>query len=360
VEEVAKEARMEKSNIAFDYAHQERLYREIFRRMVNPDYVNAEAAYPGKDKAKDFVKRCEDRGVPRKVLLKVDNWDVYAVRAIGMGSWGVKMDITNQVLNARALYDEAGQQAATRDWLAARVGYQNVDRYKAFVNRDKMPTNERSIAALENNDFAEGWEVPAGSDQTHAIHLNTHMEPVMAVVQAVQQMRDPAELDLKRAMNILGRALPHIQAHLQYLAADPARKAMVDQYVEVLRVAMETHKKLQQAAQKIQEAQLKAQEEQAKIVQEAQGVLQDRDAQLKALEIQKKYEAEMAKQQSLNAARQQKTTEQMGIRRQQAQADVQLRAERQSAELQMDAAKAQAEIAIKQAKAGAGGGGSGE
>jgi len=77
------------------------------------------------------------------------------------------------------------------------------------------------------------------------------------------------------------------------------------------------------------------------------------------MEIQKQYEVDMAKQESLNGMRAQKTEEQLDIHRDQASQDMALKAERQAAELRMAALKTDAEIAIKKLKAEGGRGGAG-
>ena len=111
-EETAKEARLEKADVAHDYNHIEELYREVYRRVTRSGYTDSEIPYPGKEEAAQFIKRCTDRGVPKELLFDPQAFKIYATRAIGMGSWGVKLDITNQLLSIRNLLDEQGQVSA--------------------------------------------------------------------------------------------------------------------------------------------------------------------------------------------------------------------------------------------------------
>jgi hypothetical protein len=352
-QEVAKEARLEKTSVAYDLECIERLHREIFRRLTNPDYILSEIDYPGKKEALKFIGKCVLRGVPLELLLLQDAWEIYATRPIGLGSWGVKLDLTNQLMQPGIIsrMDERGQVNAFRDYLAVRFGYRNVDRYKPIVNRDTVASNESSIAALENNDFLEGATIPVGSDQTHVLHLATHGQIVAGILQAVSQT-DAAGMDVNKALGSLSAALPHMEKHAAYLAQDPSRQETVKQVMDLITQGVAVYKKLQKYAQQL--AQLKRQQEQqnANTVSAAQQVLQNADAQIKLYEIEKKAELERIKQESLNAMRKEKTDSQMEIRREQAAQDLKLKADRQMAELQMNALVTDAKVGLMSVKKG--------
>ncbi len=337
VEEASKEARYEKATVAHRYDQLDILYKTVFRKMVAS--AQAEGDLPGSAEAKEFVKRCVDRGVPKASVLGWEKkYHVSATRAIGMGSLSMKYDITNQVLQARAMMDEKGQVNAFRDWLAVRVGQTNVDRYRPMVNRDQIPSNEHSIATLENNDMLEGSDVVVGTDQMHVIHVTAHMSGALApLFQQVQtrQYQDPMQVARRLSVTI-----NHIAKHLAILSQDQQRKPFVDQVTDALKKASALIPKLQREAQKLQQQAQQQQQQQAEMLQQAEATVRDRELEAKILEINRKYQVEMMKQESLNAARQQKTEEQMAIRRQQAAADVQLKRERQEAEIALEAQRA--------------------
>lgn len=351
-EEAAKEARVEKSGIAYDYDHVEKLYREMFRRATNQEYLNSSAGYSGQEEARQFVRRCVMRGVPLEALTTKGVFDIYATRAIGMGSWSVKLDISRQILDIRPLLDEQGQINATRDFISVRAGYQNVDRYRPLVNRDKIPSNEMSVAMLENNDTANGQPVVAGSDQTHMIHVPVHARPVAQAMQVVVETKGEG-IDIPKALAILQGGGAHIEEHLKYLAQDPARKDIVTQLTRFLKAVAALIKFLQGKQQKLAAADAKAQQDQQAQLDEAQQILQNRELILGKYEIDKKMEIEAYKQQSLNQMRAEKTAEQMGISKARAQADVALKAQRQAADIEVQARVADAKIAVEQAEAAA-------
>lgn len=350
VEEVSKEARYEKAAVAHRYVHLDLLYREILRRLTNKDYVKGEAPYPGKEDAKRFIDRCKARGVPESWLFNwKDHMRVDSTRALGLGSLGVKYDITNQLMAARGDMDEFGRRAVLRDWLAARVGYRNTDKYAAAIDRDRIPTDEQSLATLENNDIFEGAPVVVGVDQLHKLHLDVHLQPVVQLVQAEEagQIQDP-----EKAALVLQTVIPHIAEHLQLLAREPTRKQFVDQVSQVLQMATRTLGNLTNAVKRIQQQRAQAQQEQADTVAKAEQVVRDREFEARIYEINRKYELERMKQESLNAARAEKTGEQMSIRRAQAENDARLRAEEQAEILRQKALTAEAEREIKRRKAG--------
>jgi hypothetical protein len=334
MEEASKEARFEKAAVAHRYDHLDKLYLLVLRRMVALSKYEADA-YPGKEEADEFVKRCVARGVPRKLVTGwEDKFFMHATRALGMGSPAVQYDITNQVLGMRTLMDEQGARNAFRDWLRVRVGGLNVDRYAPMKNRNDIPSNEHSIAALENNDMMEGSQVKVGADQMHFIHLMSHMQEVIGpLVQAVQtkQYQNPVE-----AARRLSVSVEHTAGHLAYLAQDEQRKDLVKQVDTVLKQAAGLIPKLQQEAQKLAQQQQKQQQENAQKVADADQVLASRDMEAKVFEIMQKAKLEELKQDSLNQMRETKTRDQMDIRRREVEENLRLKEEKQNAEIELE------------------------
>lgn len=352
VEEVAKEARAEKANTAFEYAHLERLYREMFARATNPAYLDAETELPGQAEAREFVQRCVLRGVPEGLMRLPGAFELNATRAIGMGSWGVKLDITNQILNARALFDEHGQVNAIREWLAVRVGYQNVDRFKPLVNRDTIPSNEMSIATLENNSFVNGQPVPVGSDQFHSIHLALHGTMIDEFAKAVQEgAAASGAVDMTRVARALTNLLPHFQTHLQYLAQDPTREPLVQEGVKRLKLGAQLLQLAQRVAQQRSQQIGAARQEQIDAAQEAGAQQMSEKMQIEMAKLEQEFALKSEKLKSLNDMRAEKTAESLRLARERAAADIQLKGQRQAADIQLDQLKTQADIAVKAVKA---------
>jgi hypothetical protein len=302
--------------------------------MVGVVNVQEDILYDGRAEAEAFVKRCEDRGVPREWLVNyAEHYSIKATQAIGLGSMGVRLDITNQVLSARHLYDAEGQVAATRDWLAARVGYRNIDKYRPPVSRDQIPSGETSMATLENNDIANAQPVVAASEQLHGIHMQVHAPLVARIIEAFdagQELGDPG-----KTAEVIAVALQHIQNHAQFMEMDEAFKDVMPAVKQLVSEGTRVYQALVGIAKKLQIQQQKAAAEGQQKVADAEKTLQERELEAKIFEIIRKYQVEAAKQESLNAMRAQKTQEQMGINRARAAADIQLKKEKQDAELEI-------------------------
>lgn len=344
LEESSREARYEKAAVMHRYNMLERLHREMFRRMTNAEYHAAETTRPGRAEAAKFIKRCMDRGVPRELLF--DNRDkvaLYVARAIGMGSLGVKYDVTNQLMGVMGMLpDEIGRNNALRDYIATRVGHQNVDRYCPTISRDKVPSNESSIAVLENNDMAEGVPVQVGSDQLHKTHIDVTLQGlIIPMIQAAQSWQAPQ--DPVRARQTLALAIQHVVEHSRFLAADRTRKAYLDGLEPVLKMAQQIVGQLDQLIAKMQQEQQRQQQQAQQTLQQADQVVKDRELEAKIYEINKKYQLEVMKQASLNQARADKTREQLDIRRSQADADIAIKANRAQADIEINRARAAAE-----------------
>ena len=344
MEETSKEARYEKAAVAARYTHLDKLYREMFRRIVK--LLDADDFYPGRREAKQFLKRCTERGVDRAFITKwEDNFRVASYRAIGMGSAGVRFDLTGQVLSMSGSFDEHGKREALREAVAARVGYRHVDRFVARIDRDQIASNETSIAMLEFNDVEEGSPVAVGSDQLHKVHITVFAQRMLPLMQATEQGQVQDPVTAARTMEL---AIQHIFQHAQMLAADPRQQEYVKTQVgPFLQAAGKVLTQLQADAQRVMKQAQEQQAQQQQMVNDAQQVIQDRALEAKILEIRSKYELEAMKQQSLNAMRAEKTAAQIDINRTKAAHNLQLKAEELEAKLALAARESDAKIALQ-------------
>jgi hypothetical protein len=298
-EQSTKEARVEKSGVAFDQQQLQLLYRQMYRRLIGED-VQSDKTLPGAEEAQDFVRRCVRRGVPR-TWLKPGKLQLNITRTIGFGSWGVRLDISNQVIGMRGLMDEAGRHNAIRDRLAALVGYRNVNRYLPPATRDTIPSNEKSIARLENNDMAAGEPCEAGSDQNQVLHFETHLEPMKMISDAVA---NGEQVDVQIALPAIEQMINHETQHLQFLAMDPARAAYVKQAEEQIKAAIKARDELVRIAEQMAEEQQQMQADQEGRLAKADEIIQGQEANLEAQKAAGKLQIEADKNLSIMNMRQ--------------------------------------------------------
>jgi hypothetical protein len=306
--EEQKEARFEKNQAAFFYSQWDLFHREVFRRLCSGESTSLLTDETEREIALQFQSRVVSRGVPFEVLTP-DLWEVTAERAIGLGSAGVRLDVTGQLLSIRGMMPEENQVHAVREFIAARVGAHHVDRFLPLKPRSMFASDAASIATLENNDFNEGSNVPVGSDQPHGIHLPIHFAPLMQLAQSFSDA--PDQIDARKALQVFQIAIPHIEQHLQYMAndhlpEDAARRQTFGEFQNLLGQLGEFMGRLVGVVEKMdQAAQNQAAQEQQQMMElqamaeqqqyDVQRYKIDKDAELKRYEADLLHQARMAK-----------------------------------------------------------------
>ena len=258
----------------------QKLLAEQFRRLATVKYRSDE---PGGEEAIDFRKRIEARGVPWKAVEKV--YRVQAVRAIGAGSPGARMLAFNEFMAIMPRFDEVGQRNLIRDRVAARVGYDQVDRYIPKGEVERIPIDAK-IAELEKDAMQGGRGVSVNPGENHAVHAKVHLEDANRFLQALQQN----QVDPKVAMSYLQVQYPHSTAHVEQLASDPSRREEVGiakQILNQMREAVENIGK-QLAAQAKREAQARASQQGGQVDPKTQLAIQKAqvDSQIKLQQSQ--------------------------------------------------------------------------
>jgi len=348
MEETSKEARYEKAAVAHRYTLLDKLYREVFRRVFAAMEASGDISYPGYESARAFFKRCEDRGVERKFLKEIlEKVRVSATRALGLGSPGVKFDITNQLLNASNMMDEAGKREALRSWVAARVGYRNADKYALRVDRDTVASDATSLSILEWNDITEGHQVIVGSDQLHKAHVLVFMQKIAELIQMHEQQQIEDYMQAFRTMQL---ALQHIGEHTQHMAQDPRYQDFVKQVQEFFKVAQQALQAFEQLAKRQMQMMQQQQAAQQQQLADADQIKRDREIELKIFEAQQRFELDRMTKDSMNKMRELKANEQIATKRNQTAANMQLQAEKQAVELELARQKADTERQIKMSR----------
>ena len=124
-----------------------RLLREVVRRVITtkkPDFA-----------VKDFMQRCEARGVPESFVKTLDLSRTKAVRSIGNGSKAERLVALRELLGIAGSFDEVGRRNLTRDIVSTRVGHDLADRYSPQMEQPR-PTIDLKIAEHENQSFMDG------------------------------------------------------------------------------------------------------------------------------------------------------------------------------------------------------------
>jgi hypothetical protein len=219
--QLANEAILTTNAMNLFYVPWGKLLREQFRRLQRDTWVPGE---PGADEAKKFRSRLEERGVPWAAVKAV--YDVDAVKAVGLGSPAARLSAFNEFMQMLPRFDEVGQLNAVRDRVAARVGYDQVDRYIPNPTvKNRIPADAK-IAELENGAMQAGRKVTVMPNENHAIHLTMHLKETQPIVQAVQNNQIQ---DKQNTMMFLTLVYEHSNEHLIKIADDPTKQGEIGQ-----------------------------------------------------------------------------------------------------------------------------------
>lgn len=227
-------------------------YEEMFRRvMKEPD-----------EEARRFVKRCEDRGVPREALT--DMCYVKANRLAGYPSPEMRKRNAREMMGIKGTLPQEGQQAVINEFITAFMGPDKVPVYNPQM---QVPDGDAAMAQLENAAMKDGVQPFVVSGMNNAVHLEIHlafaaeqMEPLREGIEAGETL-DPAVME--EAYRYIATLGQHCQVHLDALAQDPSQKALYDQFKLQLSAVAGFHGKLYAAIRQARrEAELAALEQQ--------------------------------------------------------------------------------------------------
>lgn len=306
------------------YRAKDREYTEYWRRATNPEL---KAHHPGAKEALAFqekcYKLCDKFGVKHEALQAVQN--IRAYRSMGLGSAAMRVEIAQAFLNPNFIdrLGEEGQNNVLRSYASALTSYAHIDAIVPSLTQGEIPTEDDSIATLENNAMNTGGEVLITPRQNHVIHLKRHvasMEQDERECQAGQQ--DPRicfqRLEAKGA---------HSYVHLAALQSNPTRQKEFKEFSARLAPLASFQDMLQQHIEEQDQSAPQSQEQPSPEMAKVQGTLQ-----LKSIKQQGDHELKI-----------EKTKADLALRAQKQQADIALAAHRTSA----DTSLADAETAAK-------------
>lgn len=205
-----------------------------------------------------FVRRCERRGVPRDVLKKLpDSFTIEVCRDLIVGSDGIVQFLGGIVSSLGGNADEAGRRAMSHDIVRQRLGVSAANRYFPAESRDDSPSNDASIATLENNALQNLMPAVVAPDQRHLSHMRVHAQVLQQIQQTVQQglvdaqrkveangtdsvtrNKDgeyaPQVEDPERLAQVLQTVSQHIQQHLAFFRPQIGAEAQAKEIQRML------------------------------------------------------------------------------------------------------------------------------
>ena len=216
------------------------------------------------------------------------------------------------LLNLSASLPEGGKINLLKDYIAAQVGQQMVNRYLPTQIQSSKIQDQAALAVLEHASLRQG-NMPLVTDtQDQIVHIDTHLAAVNEVAASLQSGGNPQEILL--FMQGVGQ---HVQQHIQRLATDPSRKRQVEAYLQNLQELAKTIEQLGQMLQQQQQAM--AQQQQAQAIQQGS----DPRTAIKNAEVQSKIARQDAETMASIQRQNTKSTADLAFRNAKTTADIQ-------------------------------------
>lgn len=227
-------ARLGTAALSLFYDPLERLFREVVRRVCRRGYLPDD---PGGNEVREFRKRCFEQGVPLEAIYAVDIARVSVVRAIGAGSEQMRQLTFDEFSQIAPAFDDFGRQNLLRDRVAARIGYDNADRYVQKPSAEARPSLDEKFANLENSSLKEGVALPTFPNDNHTVHSRVHITALSEGVSSI----DEGGADLPTVLPGLMTMLEHTTKHVEEMSGDPvvrdeaaANRKILSQITEVI------------------------------------------------------------------------------------------------------------------------------
>lgn len=255
--DASQQASLQKTQMNRYYMQRDPVYSEMFRRAVNTTSKTS----PGGARAMEFIERCKNDGVTVAMLKSVE-W-VKASRVVGQGSAFMRQDALNRLwVTVGPTLSEDGRTNLVDDIIATETGPTGVERYSPKASASTLPSDQYALAVSQVADMKIGVPAVVTSSQNPAIFAPTFLKAAQDAAGTLEQGANPQEV--LSFLELVGQA---IAQHLQRLARDPSRKALVKELSDGLKEMAQATDKLrqhvEQQAQQQQAEQERMQQEQA-------------------------------------------------------------------------------------------------
>lgn len=237
------------------YQYQAGEYAEIFRRFMRPNSRDPQV----REARKDILRQ----RVPEKVMVP-EAWTHEPVKVMGAGNKALELEIAQQLLGARQLFDPDAQRMILRDWTLAITD--DPARSVSYVpDEANKVTDSVHDAQLAAGSMLAGIMMGLKQGVNHAEYATTLVQIMAQQVQRITQrggVATPDELlglQNLAGQTIAGQPLPGngVTAHVQVLAQDQEAAQQVKQIMDPLGKLMNEVKAF---AQRLQEQQQNAQQ----------------------------------------------------------------------------------------------------
>jgi hypothetical protein len=203
------------------YIQAEFEYREICRRLCDPKSRNKDA--------KEFQKRCREKGVPDK-WLDVERWEVRSESVMGGGSKQLELAAADKLMSVRQFMEPSAQNR-TLHKLVLAVTDSAAEADELAPLKPTKVTDSVFDAALAWGTLMTGVPMPVKEGDSHREVIETLLR-MMAM--RVQQIMQSGGVGTPQDVAGLSNAANYVGQHIQLLAQDESEAQRVKAYGDVL------------------------------------------------------------------------------------------------------------------------------
>jgi hypothetical protein len=161
-------------------------YDNLIRELVRRAFTETQKDNTARRLVEAMKDACEVRGVPRDVFSQINFPATQATRLVGAGSKGSRMIGFQQLAQMYSSMDEQGQEFFNYDIASEIKGADAAERYFGLPGQRRGHV-DIGLARGENNDLLEGVMMEPLEGENHMVHLQEHIEELVAGIQQVNE-----------------------------------------------------------------------------------------------------------------------------------------------------------------------------
>lgn len=191
------------------------IFAEMLRRLCKKGSSDKDA--------KKFQARCREKGVPDEAMFDIEK-TVKTGASPMMADPGQRNEIMNEMLTVVYPMPGANRRGILEHYVSNKVGSNGL-KWALMPDGAESDPAARRAAMIENGNLAQGMPLPVAPEDAHVEHLDEHLKPLEAMVQAAQQGQQITPDHMVAAK----LTVPHSAQHLQYLSQDQTKKDAFNQ-----------------------------------------------------------------------------------------------------------------------------------
>lgn len=187
-----------------------------------------------------FRRRCLEDGVPEG-YLNPERWDVQPERVLGGGNKTLELAQAESLMNRINLFDPEAQQDIKREWVLATTD--NPDQAEHWVpNREQNIPDAAHEAQLAVGPLMTGAPVAVRQGIDHVSYVEAMVQSMESITQDIQVIVQHGHQPQPQQVMGLTNCYKHVLGHIQIVAQDEAKKAQVKDWLDRLKVVMNSVK----------------------------------------------------------------------------------------------------------------------